>query len=99
MNVHDLLTPADCVPPVLCPPVSPAEGVYAWIGINFVLGRFDHADEGEREGVQKPLFSITSKVDSVEVCQPPDSFDKSIVLPVRTQELLLCLNQLDRYIM
>uniref|UniRef100_A0AAQ4P3A9 nucleoside-triphosphate phosphatase n=1 Tax=Gasterosteus aculeatus aculeatus TaxID=481459 RepID=A0AAQ4P3A9_GASAC len=25
------------------------EGVYAWIGINFVLGRFDHADEGERE--------------------------------------------------
>lgn len=23
------------------------EGVYAWIGINFVLGRFDHADEGE----------------------------------------------------
>lgn len=49
MNVHDLLTPADCVPPVLCPPVSPAEGVYAWIGINFVLGRFDHADEGERE--------------------------------------------------
>lgn len=27
------------------------EGVYAWIGINFVLGRFDHADEGECEGV------------------------------------------------
>lgn len=25
------------------------EGVYAWIGINFVLGRFDHADEGECE--------------------------------------------------
>uniref|UniRef100_A0A3P8X3Z5 nucleoside-triphosphate phosphatase n=1 Tax=Cynoglossus semilaevis TaxID=244447 RepID=A0A3P8X3Z5_CYNSE len=25
------------------------EGVYAWIGINFVLGRFDHADEGEFE--------------------------------------------------
>uniref|UniRef100_A0A3Q3XCT1 nucleoside-triphosphate phosphatase n=1 Tax=Mola mola TaxID=94237 RepID=A0A3Q3XCT1_MOLML len=24
------------------------EGVYAWIGINFVLGRFDHADEGDR---------------------------------------------------
>lgn len=23
------------------------EGVYAWIGINFVLGRFDHPDEGE----------------------------------------------------
>nr|XP_015202200.1 PREDICTED: ectonucleoside triphosphate diphosphohydrolase 7 isoform X2 [Lepisosteus oculatus] len=23
------------------------EGVYAWIGINFVLGRFDHAEEGE----------------------------------------------------
>lgn len=23
------------------------EGVYAWIGINFVLGRFDHADEEE----------------------------------------------------
>ncbi|XP_018606507.2 ectonucleoside triphosphate diphosphohydrolase 7-like [Scleropages formosus] len=23
------------------------EGVYAWIGINFVLGRFDHADEDE----------------------------------------------------
>ena len=23
------------------------EGVYAWIGINFVLGRFEHADEGE----------------------------------------------------
>lgn len=31
-------------------PVNP-EGVYAWIGINFVLGRFDHADEGECEGV------------------------------------------------
>lgn len=27
-------------------PLNP-EGVYAWIGINFVLGRFDHADEGE----------------------------------------------------
>uniref|UniRef100_A0A3B5LXQ6 nucleoside-triphosphate phosphatase n=1 Tax=Xiphophorus couchianus TaxID=32473 RepID=A0A3B5LXQ6_9TELE len=25
------------------------EGVYAWIGINFVLGRFDHPDEGELE--------------------------------------------------
>lgn len=25
----------------------PGPGVYAWIGINFVLGRFDHADEGE----------------------------------------------------
>ncbi|MBN3295862.1 ENTP4 diphosphohydrolase, partial [Amia calva] len=23
------------------------EGVYAWIGINFVLGRFDHAEEGD----------------------------------------------------
>lgn len=23
------------------------EGVYAWIGINFVLGRFEHADDGE----------------------------------------------------
>ncbi|XP_038600072.1 ectonucleoside triphosphate diphosphohydrolase 7 isoform X2 [Tachyglossus aculeatus] len=23
------------------------EGVYAWIGINFVLGRFDHEDEGD----------------------------------------------------
>uniref|UniRef100_A0A665UFI5 nucleoside-triphosphate phosphatase n=1 Tax=Echeneis naucrates TaxID=173247 RepID=A0A665UFI5_ECHNA len=27
------------------------EGVYAWIGINFVLGRFDHADEGECETI------------------------------------------------
>lgn len=26
--------------------LSPA-GVYAWIGINFVLGRFDHGEEGE----------------------------------------------------
>lgn len=25
-------------------------GVYAWIGINFVLGRFDHPDEGECDG-------------------------------------------------
>lgn len=23
-------------------------GVYAWIGINFVLGRFDHAEEGSQ---------------------------------------------------
>ncbi|XP_061770860.1 ectonucleoside triphosphate diphosphohydrolase 7-like [Nerophis ophidion] len=28
------------------------EGVYAWIGINFVLGRFDHAEEGEDATVE-----------------------------------------------
>ncbi|XP_036389097.1 ectonucleoside triphosphate diphosphohydrolase 7-like [Megalops cyprinoides] len=28
------------------------EGVYAWIGINFVLGRFDHAEEGEEAVVE-----------------------------------------------
>lgn len=34
------------LPPVACCRGDPA-GVYAWIGINFVLGRFDHAAEGE----------------------------------------------------
>ncbi|KAB1270858.1 Ectonucleoside triphosphate diphosphohydrolase 7, partial [Camelus dromedarius] len=29
------------------------EGVYAWIGINFVLGRFDHEDESESEAPQE----------------------------------------------
>lgn len=29
------------------------EGVYAWIGINFVLGRFDHEDESEAETSQE----------------------------------------------
>lgn len=26
--------------------------MYAWIGINFVLGRFDHPDEGERQALE-----------------------------------------------
>lgn len=32
--------------------------MYAWIGINFVLGRFDHPDEGERRapGVKRQIF-------------------------------------------
>ncbi|XP_030870894.2 ectonucleoside triphosphate diphosphohydrolase 7 isoform X3 [Gorilla gorilla gorilla] len=29
------------------------EGVYAWIGINFVLGRFDHDDESDAEATQE----------------------------------------------
>ncbi|XP_020011884.1 ectonucleoside triphosphate diphosphohydrolase 7 isoform X1 [Castor canadensis] len=29
------------------------EGVYAWIGINFVLGRFDHEDESDAEASQE----------------------------------------------
>ncbi|XP_003255378.1 ectonucleoside triphosphate diphosphohydrolase 7 [Nomascus leucogenys] len=29
------------------------EGVYAWIGINFVLGRFDHEDESDAEATQE----------------------------------------------
>ncbi|XP_019491821.1 PREDICTED: ectonucleoside triphosphate diphosphohydrolase 7 [Hipposideros armiger] len=29
------------------------EGVYAWIGINFVLGRFDHEDESDAEAPQE----------------------------------------------
>ncbi|XP_040848254.1 ectonucleoside triphosphate diphosphohydrolase 7 isoform X1 [Ochotona curzoniae] len=29
------------------------EGVYAWIGINFVLGRFDHEDESDAETSQE----------------------------------------------
>ncbi|XP_070288641.1 ectonucleoside triphosphate diphosphohydrolase 7 [Myotis yumanensis] len=29
------------------------EGVYAWIGINFVLGRFDHVDESDAEAPQE----------------------------------------------
>ncbi|KAF7694952.1 ectonucleoside triphosphate diphosphohydrolase 4 isoform X1 [Silurus meridionalis] len=28
------------------------EGVYAWIGINFVLGRFNHVDDGDNEVVE-----------------------------------------------
>ncbi|XP_027008569.1 ectonucleoside triphosphate diphosphohydrolase 4 isoform X2 [Tachysurus fulvidraco] len=28
------------------------EGVYAWIGINFVLGRFNHVDDGDEEVVE-----------------------------------------------
>ncbi|XP_060736884.1 ectonucleoside triphosphate diphosphohydrolase 4 isoform X2 [Tachysurus vachellii] len=28
------------------------EGVYAWIGINFVLGRFNHVDDGDDEVVE-----------------------------------------------
>jgi len=34
------------------------EGVYAWIGINFVLGRFDHADEGECEDLILTLMIV-----------------------------------------
>ncbi|XP_005407728.1 PREDICTED: ectonucleoside triphosphate diphosphohydrolase 7 [Chinchilla lanigera] len=29
------------------------EGVYAWIGINFVLGRFDHEDESDADSSQE----------------------------------------------
>lgn len=53
-----------CLPVFVCfrhgcddlflPPLNP-EGVYAWIGINFVLGRFDHTDEGECEGITRRI--------------------------------------------
>lgn len=35
------------------------EGVYAWIGINFVLGRFDHADEDEDAMVEVTAGSLS----------------------------------------
>lgn len=40
------VSPGNPPPPLTCvSPVAAATptGVYAWIGINFVLGRFDHA--------------------------------------------------------
>lgn len=39
-------------------PLNP-EGVYAWIGINFVLGRFDHADEGECDSLMLTCLKLT----------------------------------------
>ena len=39
----------------------PPTGVYAWIGINFVLGRFDHADDGEC--VNKTSLKVQKKHD------------------------------------
>lgn len=33
-------------------------GVYAWIGINFVLGRFDHAEYGECEDMALLMMSL-----------------------------------------
>ncbi|KAM6972820.1 ectonucleoside triphosphate diphosphohydrolase 7-like [Aplochiton taeniatus] len=35
------------------------EGVYAWIGINFVLGRFDHADDDEDTMVEVTAGSLS----------------------------------------
>lgn len=31
----------------LSSPCAMSIGVYAWIGINFVLGRFEHIEDGE----------------------------------------------------
>uniref|UniRef100_A0A8C5IM14 Ectonucleoside triphosphate diphosphohydrolase 4 n=1 Tax=Junco hyemalis TaxID=40217 RepID=A0A8C5IM14_JUNHY len=39
-------SPSSCSWNSRCVPFPPA-GVYAWIGINFVLGRFEHTDDGE----------------------------------------------------
>ena len=36
-------------------------GVYAWIGINFVLGRFDHADDGEWRHAELILLVLDIK--------------------------------------
>lgn len=41
-------------------------GVYAWIGINFVLGRFEHTDDGKWpwmgfwEGLKRVCCGITA---------------------------------------
>lgn len=55
-------------------------GVYAWIGINFVLGRFDHADEGECEATdanlcEKYLFIGSDKhsTTSIPLCFSDDT--------------------------
>ncbi|KPP72663.1 ectonucleoside triphosphate diphosphohydrolase 4-like [Scleropages formosus] len=50
------------------------EGVYAWIGINFVLGRFDHNDDDERGAV-------------VEV-QVPGSDQQEVLVRKRTAGVL-----------
>lgn len=42
--------------------------MYAWIGINFVLGRFDHADEGEFE-VDHKSGTNTNASNAVLCCE------------------------------
>ncbi|XP_063304578.1 ectonucleoside triphosphate diphosphohydrolase 4 isoform X1 [Pelobates fuscus] len=49
------------------------EGVYAWIGINFVLGRFDHIDDED---------------DAVVEVNVPGSDDKEAILRKRTAGIL-----------
>lgn len=39
---------------LIFPVMSLSLGVYAWIGINFVLGRFNHIDDGELLAVRGP---------------------------------------------
>ncbi|XP_053574098.1 ectonucleoside triphosphate diphosphohydrolase 4 isoform X2 [Bombina bombina] len=48
------------------------EGVYAWIGINFVLGRFDHIDDD----------------DAVVEVNPPGSDNKEAIMRKRTAGIL-----------
>lgn len=48
-------------------------GVYAWIGINFVLGRFDHPDEGERRALEVKRRGFNQPTDFLPLSRSEDS--------------------------
>lgn len=52
--------------------VSPS-GVYAWIGINFVLGRFDHPDEGKRRALEVKRRGCNQPTDFLPLPRSEDS--------------------------